>query len=105
MTSADGVRVMRALGHPLRLAIFDLISRVEAPVSARQIQQSLEDRVSLGLVAFHVGNLEAAGLLVAARVEEHGRAREQYFALSHHGHAVKPQVAALLAAATRPPRR
>ena len=96
---------MRALGHPLRFAIFDLISRVEAPVSARQIRQSLEDPVSLGLVAFHVGNLEAAGLLVAARVEERGRAREQFFALSRHGHAVKPMVAALATASVRPSAR
>lgn len=101
MTSADGVRILRALGHPLRYSIFELVSRVDAPVSSREIRQSLEERVSLGLVAFHIGHLEAAGLLVPVRVQDHRRSREQFFALSERGEAVKPVISALASAVAR----
>lgn len=69
--AADGARKLRAMSHPLRSQMVDLLA--QAPSTATELARRLG--VTSGTTSYHLRELEKAGLIIDLR--DHGTGRDR----------------------------
>jgi DNA-binding transcriptional ArsR family regulator len=85
----DRPEQLKALGHPLRLRVLELLGENDEQLTNRELAQRLE--VDPGHLHFHVRTLLKAGLI---RRSESGRGREKPYRAVAHTIRVAPELLA-----------
>ncbi len=75
---------MRALAHPLRFAVFELLTR-EGPATATRCAEALDE--SPANMSFHLRTLAKHGFIVQA---EGGKGREKPWRIADHEQSIRP---------------